>query len=363
MFGFNKKIKQITGRDGRRRRPRRAAKRARAYPWAEWSDQKLLDTRICDLGLTIEGGEIAPLIEQLSRELGQRGLVFRPHYWLSDSWFCPDGVPGFAIPFYFAHPRLKRLEKTHMLEVEGINKSACMRLMRHETAHALANAHRLHLRQAWRRRFGRASRTYPDSYLPRPGSKNYVLHLEGWYAQSHPAEDWAETFAVWLDPGTRWQQRYRDWPAIKKLNYVDSLMQEIGPRPAPVRTRKQIDAVSTLKLSLREYFNEKQARLRKDFPCFHEQQLHDLFSVKNSRNERASRFLRRTRREAIDLTARWTSDARYRIDQTLQDMIKRCDELDLYVPSKEKQMKLQLIAALVMLYMGSMRSGKSRLTV
>ena len=361
MFGFKKKIKHMTGLGARRQKPRR--KRGRAYPWTEWSDQKLLDARICDLGLTIEGSEIAPLIAELNRELEQRGFVFRPHCWLSDTWFCPDGVPGFAIPFYLAHPRLKRLEKIHMLEIEGASKIACLRLMRHETAHALANAYRLHLRQAWRRRFGRASRSYPDSYLPRPGSRNYVLHLDGWYAQSHPAEDWAETFAVWLDPASHWQKRYRDWPALKKLSYVEGLVQELAVRSAPVKTRKQIDALPTLRLTLREYFTEKQARLKKDFPCFHEQQLHELFSVKGEHNESAARFLRRIRREAVDLTARWTSDARYRIDLTLQHMIKQCDGLNLYVPKQEKQMKLQLIAALVMLYMGSMRAGKSRLTV
>ncbi len=362
MFEFKKKIKRMTGLGARRPKPRR--RRGRAYPWAEWSDQKLLDTRLCDLGLTIEGSEIAPLIAELHRELEQRGFVFRPHCWLSDTWFCPDGVPGFAIPFYLAHPRLKRLEKTHMLEIEGATKTACMQLMRHETAHALANAYRLHLRQAWRRRFGRASRSYPDSYLPRPGSRNYVLHLEGWYAQSHPAEDWAETFAVWLNPASHWQKRYRDWPALKKLSYVEGLVQELAVRSAPVKTRKQIDALPTLRLTLREYFTEKQARLKKDFPRFHEQQLHELFSAQGKKhNERAARFLRRTRREVIDLTARWTSDARYRIDLTLQLMIKQCDELNLYVPNQEKQMKLQLIAALVMLYMGSLRSGKSRLTV
>ena len=231
----------------------------------------------------------------------------------------PDGVPGFAIPFYLAHPRLKRLEKTHMLEIEGANKTACLRLMRHETAHTLANAYRLHLRQAWRRRFGRASRSYPDSYLPRPGSRNYVLHLDGWYAQSHPAEDWAETFAVWLDPASHWQKRYRDWPALKKLGYVEGLVQELAVRSAPVKTRKQIDALPTSGHPARIW--RKAGALAAGFSVFPRLYCVVLGQGRSQRKRRA--LLAAYGRPST--SARWTPDARYRIDLT-PTHDKRCDE-------------------------------------
>ena len=309
-------------------------------------------------------GLVADGLRKLEHELETRNIVFRPHVWQSDCWFCPDGVPGFAIPFYLAHPRLMQLEQRFMLEVEGGSPESCIRIMRHETAHALANAYRLHLRAAWRRRFGRASRLYPESYLPRPGSRSYVIHLDHWYAQSHPAEDWAETFAVWLDPRSRWRERYQYWPALKKLEYVDTVMQEIRGTKPPVRTRKQIDAVTSLTLTLREYFEQKQARLRADFPRFHEEQLRQIFpTIRSARRERASKLIRRMRAELLTTVAEWTSESRYRISLTLDHMAGRCDELELHAPPKPEQVRVALVAPLVMLYMGSLRSGTARLAI
>ena len=97
----------------------------------------------------------------------------------------PDGVPGIAIPFYLAHPRLMRLER-RLREVEGGNDKWLIAILRHETGHAIDTAFGLRRRKSWRETFGKASRRYPSRYSPRPGSRNYVLHLGHWYAQSHP---------------------------------------------------------------------------------------------------------------------------------------------------------------------------------
>jgi hypothetical protein len=165
------------------------------------TDEQLLDLRFCDLQLSIEGTRIGQRFAKLCRELQARRLAFRPHVWLSEEWFTPDGVPGFAIPFYLAHPRLIKLERNQMLQVEGDSEAECMRILRHETGHAIANAHRLHARRSWADTFGSPRVAYPDWYKPQPNSRDYVLNLDAWYAQSHPAEDFAETFAVWLRPG------------------------------------------------------------------------------------------------------------------------------------------------------------------
>jgi hypothetical protein len=307
---------------------------------------------------------VTTALKQLEKDLARCDIVFRPHWWLSDCWFCPDGVPGFAIPFYLAHPRLMRLEQQFMLEVEGGTPKNCLKILRHETAHALANAYRLHLRQAWRNRFGRASRVYPESYLPRPGSRSYVIHLDNWYAQSHPAEDWAETFAVWLDPRSDWRERYHNWPALKKLQYVDTLLHELHGRKPPVRTRRQVDPLSTLTMTLREYFEQKQERLRADFPRFHEEQLRQIFpGPRNTKRERASRYIMRQKRELLATVATWTSDSRYRINLTLEHMTQRCDDLSLYTARDPEQNRIALVAGLVMLYMGSLRSGTARLAI
>ena len=172
---------------------------------AKMSDEQLLDMRICDLKLSIRGTPLEKRIEQLNAELAHRGLKFRPHCWLSDDWFSPDGIPGIAIPFYLAHPRLIRLERKQLLEVEGGTHDWCMKILRHEAGHAIDNAYRLRRKKRYRELFGPASQPYPQYYNPKPFSKSYVLHLDMWYAQSHPVEYFAETFAIWLKPRSRWR--------------------------------------------------------------------------------------------------------------------------------------------------------------
>src|SRR5262249_42821707 len=103
----------------------------------------------------------------------------------------------------------------------------------------------------WRDVFGSFGQPYPDFYKPDPRSRGYVLHLNAWYAQAHPAEDFAETFAVWLASGEAWRNTYREWPALRKLEYVDrTINQTPPPNPVPKRGRAalaaQADAQGTL---------------------------------------------------------------------------------------------------------------------
>src|SRR3989454_12799530 len=156
--------------------------------WASWNDEQLLALRLCDLGLSIEGTDLEQRIAQLDRELEARGLRFRPYYWLSDEWFTPDGVPGIAIPFYLAHPRLARLELAQMLEVEGGDPESCLRILRHEAGHAIDNAYSLRRRPKRRRLFGNPTIEDPEDYTPNPYSKSFGQPPEHWYAQSQPHE-------------------------------------------------------------------------------------------------------------------------------------------------------------------------------
>ena len=279
-------------------RRKKRARRARHH-WERWPDERILDLRLSDLRLRVGGRRLLGTIAQLSRELRAKGLRLRPHYWLSGEWFCPEGVPGIAVPFYLAHPRLKRLEREMMLEVEGGTEEHCLSLMRHETGHALANAYRLHRRRDWQRHFGKSSQKYPKSYVPKPYSKRFVVHLDNWYAQSHPDEDWAETFAVWLRPGSDWRRRYRGWPAFRKLDYVDTLMEELRERPPSVRTRTEQTPARQLRKTLRRYYHEKQALYGRKTPLFFDRDLRRLFvsGPALGRHEKAGRYLRRRRME------------------------------------------------------------------
>ena len=234
----------------------------RTPAWEKCTNQELLDWRICDLGLELKGTPLEAPIGRLYNELAARNLRVKPHCWLSEEWFSPDAIPGIAIPFYLAHPRLKRLERSQILEVEGGTNAECLRLLRHESGHALQHAFRLHRRKKWRELFGSSTEPYPDYYRPNPGSRRYVVHLPHWYAQSHPDEDFAETFAVWLTPGSRWRRKYMGWPALQKLRYVDQLMHELAGQSPPVRSRAKPDPVHRIKTTLGDHYRTKRERYR-----------------------------------------------------------------------------------------------------
>jgi hypothetical protein len=332
--------------------------------WVGWPDERLLDVRLCDLGLTIREGDLAARIAQLYGELRAQGLRFRPHFWLSDEWYCPDGVPGVAIPFYLAHPRLARLELGQMLEVEGGTPEWCMRLLRHETGHAIENAYHLRRRRQRQQLFGKSSERYRDYYVPRPYSRRFVVHLEQWYAQSHPDEDFAETFAVWLAPGSNWRERYAGWPALRKLEYTDALMREIAAEPPAVRSRARVDPLSRLRKTLRQHYEQKRQHYGLDEDVSYDRDLRRLFSDAPDFRERprAAQFLGRIRREVRRRIARGTGVYQYTIDQVLGDMIDRCRELGLRVAVPEEQAKLDFTIALTVQVMNHLHRGRHRIT-
>lgn len=333
--------------------------------WADLSDEHILDLRFGDLGLKIPGSPIAPFIRQLSHELKQRGLVFRPHCWLSDDWFSPDGIPGIALPFYMAHPRLQHLELNQMLEVEGGTAEWCMRILRHETGHAIENAYRLRRLRRRQELFGKSSKAYPDWYTPQPYSKRYVVHLDMWYAQSHPDEDFAETFAVWLDPDSNWKLRYAEWPAFRKLQYVDELMQSLVGKPPPVINTQRVDPIGSLKKTLRQHYHEKRDRYGLDYPDFYERDLRRLFSdhPDYSQNPRADQYLSKIRKDVRRKVTYWTGEYQYTIDQLLKEMIAYCRKHKLKLMGTEEQTKLDFMVLLTVQTMNYLHDGHHRVAL
>ena len=348
-----------------RRTPRPTRRRAARRTLTSLPEEDLLDLRLCNLGLRIEGTPLEKRIAQVYRELERRHLAFRPHFWLSSEWFTPDGVPGAAIAFYLAHPRLKRLEERQMLEVEGGTHTWCMQLLRHEVGHAICNAYRLNRKRSWQRVFGKSSKPYPSCYQPRPYSKRFVLHLDYWYAQSHPAEDFAETFAVWLTPGSTWRRRYVGWPALKKLQYVDELMRDIAGTRPPNRSREQIDPLRDIRTTLRQYYRRKRARYADDHPDFYDRDLRRLFSVatRHSGQESAAKFLRRAGPELRHLVAEWTGQSEYAIDLVLKEMIARARELRLHTHQSRRQAMLEMAVLLTVQTMNYLHSGYFRVAL
>ncbi len=327
------------------------------------TDRQLLDLRLCDLPVRIRGTRLEQRIEKLYREMESRSLAIRPHVWLSEEWFTPDGVGGFAIPFYLAHPRLIKLERAQMLEVEGASEGECMRILRHEAGHAIDNAFRLHARRGWTETFGSYRVPYPEWYQPQPDSRDYVLNLDAWYAQAHPAEDFAETFAVWLKDGARWHRQYQGWGSLRKLEYVDRLMIELAGRRPARRPGREVDSLPMLKKTLREHYQRKRAYYTIDWPASYERNLFRVFSAEPRHNPlpSAAQFLRHIRRDVCDVVARGTGVHHYTINHIVRHMIVRCRELKLRLTIPEEEARQLMIVTLTMQVMQVLRTGYHRI--
>jgi len=330
--------------------------------WPELSDERLLDVRLSDLRLSI-GGTLATRIDQLRAELDARGLGFPLHFYLSDEWFTPDGGTAIAIPFYLAHPRLERLEEAQMFEVEGGEHEWCMRILRHEAGHAIDHAFRLARRRKRQEIFGSSSKPYPEFYTPKPYSKSFVLHLDSWYAQSHPDEDFAETFAVWLTPSSEWRQRYAGWKALPKLEYMDALMTSLAGKAAPINRPDEIDPLPSLKTTLRQHYRNKRKHYGVDHPNFYDRDLRRLFSAapEFANHMTAAQFISRFRRQARRVVSEWTGIYQYTIDQVLEDMIARCRELKLRLAGPEEHTRQEFTVLLTVQAMNYLHSGGHRL--
>jgi hypothetical protein len=330
--------------------------------WAHWPDDKLLKLRLKDLHLSVEDTWLEDCLHDLYDELEQRDLRTRPHAWLSDEWFSPDTTPGIAIPFYLAHPRRTRLERKKIIDVEGGTRRDCMRILRHETGHVIQNAFRLQRRRRWQELFGNSSARYPSFYRPNPASKNYVQHLRLWYAQSHPDEDFAETFAVWMTPRSDWRRRYTGWPALRKLEYVDEVMAEFAGQRAPFTRSVPVHPLSRITTTLAQYYEKKQALYAVETPRTYDRELHRIFSndPKHRHSPTAASFIRKYRSHFRQTVARWTGEYQLTLDSVLDDMIDRCRELKLRAVGPERQLRTDFTVLLTAKTVHSLYSPSRR---
>ncbi|MCC6349389.1 MAG: putative zinc-binding metallopeptidase [Candidatus Eisenbacteria bacterium] len=324
----------MAGRPASRRAPTR---------WASLSDEHLLDLRFSDLGLRLEGSWAEARVHEVWAELEARGLRLKPHAWLSTEWFSPEGVPGIAIPFYLAHPRLLRLERRMLLEAEGGTREECLQILRHESGHCAQHAWRLSRRGGWRRLFGNTHKPYPVTYRPDPSSQRHVQHLRQYYAQAHPDEDFAETFAIWLTPRYPWRRRYAGWPALRKLEWVSEAMRELRGVAPTVRARRTVEPLDSVRRTLGEHYADRQEALSRWRPSVPDRDLQRLFPAEpGRRGDAASRFLSRNRREIRRLVSRFTGESPFTIERVLDDVIASCRVLDLRASGSERRLRVDV---------------------
>jgi len=300
--------------------------------------QEILDKPVRELGLKLEGSPLEPLVQRLYRELDRKGLKkFRPLCYLTDEWGCPSGEPVIGVPFYLADPRLSRLEK----EINDLEDARqVMMYLRHEAGHAVNYAYGLYKTPEWKHLFGPYRRRYRDDYRPVAFSRSYVRHMEGWYAQKHPDEDFAETFAVWLTPGSGWRKRYKGWPAIEKLRYVDRMAKQFA-NATPVRPHGRKDlTVDDMDMTVGDFY---QAILNDqpspgDLPL--DSDLHDIFKVGRRRKQGvrpAAGLLHDNHKALVDKLAYWTGVQRPLAKKLVEAIETRVDQLGLRADIKRER--------------------------
>jgi hypothetical protein len=313
----------------------------------DWETERaaLLGRRISDLGLSIRGTRLQALVDQLYRELAERGIAFRPPVYLSDQWGCPDGTPLIGVPFYLADDQLARIEAEMAGGIE--DDAEAMRYLRHECGHAINYAFRLYERTEWRNAFGPFSRAYRDRYRADPFSRAYVRHILGWYAQKHPDEDFAETFAVWLTPGLDWRNEYAAWPALAKLELVDRLMRDIADQAPDVGAPAPDDLpVEAMTYTVAEHYHSDAERSPIEDPRQFDVDLRRIFHNAQDApsGEPAKWFIHRHYREVLARLSYWTGESPSIVRALLDHLAVRAEQLELRVGGLEAATLIELTA-------------------
>jgi hypothetical protein len=324
---------------------------------------ELLKSRISRLGLAVEGSSLERYVARLRREMEAKRLRFRPEVYLTDGWGCPDRTPVIGIPFYLADPRLTRLEEEQAGDAE--DPRTIMMLLRHEAGHAVNYAYRLWRRPSWTEIFGPFTKPYRDSFRPDRTSRHYVRHVSAYpygrtYAQKHPDEDFAETFAVWLTPRSDWRRRYRHWPVIRKLLYVDGLMKEIRGRLPESRRGRYLRPVDRMNLTLAEHYGKKAERFRRDARGYVDDSLHDAFPAARGQVLRpASSLFKRYHDRLIERVVHWSVLTPAEADALLRKLEARARALGLgYRPGAEGERLMDVVSLVIALALDYAYTGR-----
>jgi len=309
--------------------------------------RELLSRPIRELGLKLEGSMLEKYVQQLYSELAAKGLTrFRPGVYLSNEWACPDKEPVIGVPFYLADPKIAELERA-VNDLE--DEREILMYLRHEAGHAFNYAYQLYETKEWLDLFGPFDRPYVDDYKPVPFSRKYVRHIAGWYAQKHPDEDFAESFAVWLTPDSDWERRYAGWGALRKLRYVDRVARELAQAPP----RKALEVavrelpVEEMGATIEQYYREHERESALALSDVPDSELEDIFVRRGDDLRPASAFLLEHRKTIVDKVTYWTGVGRAVIRKLVETLGRRARELELSVDRKREQQTLIEVVAFV----------------
>jgi hypothetical protein len=338
---------------------------ASASPFQE---SRLLSTPIRDLGLTIAGTALEPVLTQLQQELERMGIRrLKPHFYLATEWGVPFETISIAIPFYLARPDLTAVHADRVGHLEGVGRVDLLRYLRHEMGHVVNYAYKLYEQEEWVKQFGSITQPYLEDYRPEPFSRRYVRHLPGWYAQKHPDEDWAETFAVWMTPHLDWRAAYADWPEARaKLEYCDRTMAVLNQRDPEVTATELDDDLSNMSDSLEDYYREAASPDDDPLPPGLDGALQAIFEDFDEAEDLASKAPRRPAAELIlrlerDLVAnvyRWTGHFPEPTRGLVQHLAERARQLQqVYPADRETAVAVALTTLITSLAMNHVFRG------
>jgi hypothetical protein len=311
--------------------------------------EKLLQMKISELGLKLEGTRLEAVVEEFYKELESAGIMLKPRVYLADEWGCPEGAPIIGVPFYLADEKLSRMQDEILEGIEGQSDEEILMYLRHEAGHAFNYAYKLFETEEWRDLFGPYSRPYLEEYEPNPFSRRFVRHIAGWYAQKHPDEDFAETFAVWLTPNSNWREAYKEWGCYEKLLYVDRIVRELGATEPLVSGETYDAAGEALDYSIAEY-NKLYSPQLLEIPDYFEADLKDVFQEKppdgkEDEWELAHVFLSRHRRRITDNISYWTGLNDAVVRSLIFRFIEDTRKLDLWVELEKVEETLVEVTA------------------
>ncbi|HTK73852.1 MAG TPA: hypothetical protein VL371_01270 [Gemmataceae bacterium] len=323
-------------------------------------------TRLRDLGLRIDDTQLQPIIDEFRRELDRTGICrVKPHFYLSTEWGVPFDTVAIAIPFYLARPDLTQMHAERAGFVEGVGRADILRYLRHEMGHVVNYAYKLYDEPEWVKHFGSITQPYEEEYRPVPFSRRFVRHLPGFYAQKHPDEDWAETFAVWMTPGRNWRAEYAGWPtALAKLEYCDRRMKELGDQPPLVEDIELDEDVGALSTTLEEYYGHPTAEVA--MPPGLDGALQAIFEdvgapeggTSDAPRKSAAELIHRLRNELAAVVFRWTGHFPERTRPLLAYLAKRAEELhQVYPADREERVVIALTSLVTALAMNHVVRG------
>ena len=302
-------------------------------------------TPIHKLNLEIAGTALEPVIAEFEREVRALGIRIEPHCYLSTEWGVPFPSVSIGIPFYLANDELTAYHGEQVGHFEGVGRWELLRYLRHEMGHVVNYAYQLYDNEEWVKIFGSMTQPYVEDYRPRPFSRDFVIHLPGWYAQKHPDEDWAETFAVWMTPGEQWREQYRDWPALRKLEFCDELMAQLAKIEPAITAIDADEAVASLAVTPEEYYGASEM-IDEEYPQGLDGALRAIFDDFSLNREMdtgeetwvdATDLIGRIRVQLAADVFRWTGHFPERTHALLRHLSHRCDVLKQGYPQLREQ--------------------------